>query len=354
MIGLIEHLGKLSTTPMDLDYSTDLILHSLPASFSIFIMNYNMVGVFKPLSELHSMLCTAEGSIRRAPEILAVNKSRRKVGKKVMKTPKKEKGKGKAPAVSKSTPKPAKVSIATVDTVCFHCNGKGHFKRDCQKFLAEQKTARVASSSGIHVIEINHTNTFSNSWIVDSGAGAHICSNMQTLRKTRKLAKGEMQFKFGDGALVAAVAIGDLELVLPTGLIIELTSVFVIPSCNRNIISVSVLDSMGYEFVFKNRCCNISRNDLIYASAYYFNGLYLIDLELPVNNVNVKRLKTSDSNSSSLWHYRLGHINEKRIKKLHEDGLLGQLDWESIDRCESCLLGKMAKAPFNKSNERAT
>ena len=56
----------------------------------------------------------------------------------------------------------------------------------------------------------------------------------------------------------------------------------------------------------------------------------------------------------SLWHHRLGHINEKRIKKLHEDGLLGQVDWESLDRCESCLLGKMAKAPFYKSNERAT
>ena len=69
MIGLIEQLGKLSTAPMDLDYSTDLILHSLPASFSIFIMNYNMAGVLKPLNELHSMLSTAEGSIRWAPEI---------------------------------------------------------------------------------------------------------------------------------------------------------------------------------------------------------------------------------------------------------------------------------------------
>ena len=142
-----------------------------------------------------------------------------------------------------------------------------------------------------------------------------------------------MQFRFGDGALVAAIAVGDLELILPSGLIIELTSVYVIPGCSRNIISVSVLDSIGYEFIFKNRCCNILRNGLIFASAYYLNGLYLIDLDLPLNNVNVnaKRLKTNDSNSSSLWHYRLGHINEKHIKKLQEDGLLGRLDWESLD-----------------------
>ena len=91
MIGLIEQLGKLSTAPMDLDYATDLILYSLPASFSIFIMNYNMTGVIKPWSELHSILSTAEGSIRRAPEILAVNKA----GKKVKKGKGKKKGKKK-------------------------------------------------------------------------------------------------------------------------------------------------------------------------------------------------------------------------------------------------------------------
>ena len=55
-----------------------------------------------------------------------------------------------------------------------------------------------------------------------------------------------------------------------------------------------------------------------------------------------------------MWHCRLGHINEKRIKKLQEGGLLGFFDWESMDRCESCLLGKMTKAPFNKTMERTT
>ena len=222
------------------------------------------------------------------------------------------------------------------------------------KFLEEQKSVRVASSAGINVVEINFVVSSSNSWIVDSGAGAHICSNVQMLKRSRKLAKGEMQLKFGNGALGAVVAVGDLELILTSRLIIELFSVYVVPCTGKNFLSVSCLDSHGFEFAFKNRCCTIRRNGLFYASASLVNGLYELDQGTPINNINTKRLKLSDKNSCYLWHCRLGHINEKRIKKLQEGGLLGLSDWESMDRCESCLLGKMTKSPFNKSNERAT
>ena len=46
-------------------------------------------------------------------------------------------------------------------------------------------------------------------------------------------------------------------------------------------------------------------------------------------------------------------INENRIKRLKEAGLLGQFEMDSLDTCDSCLLGKMTKAPFKKKGERA-
>ena len=42
------------------------------------------------------------------------------------------------------------------------------------------------------------------------------------------------------------------------------------------------------------------------------------------------------------------------MKKLHADGLLGSLDYESFDTCEPCLMGKMTKTPFSGTMERAT
>ena len=50
----------------------------------------------------------------------------------------------------------------------------------------------------------------------------------------------------------------------------------------------------------------------------------------------------------------MGHIGVKRMKKLHKDGLLKSLDYESFDACEPCLMGKMAKPPFFITMERAS
>jgi hypothetical protein len=55
-----------------------------------------------------------------------------------------------------------------------------------------------------------------------------------------------------------------------------------------------------------------------------------------------------------MWHCRLGHIGVKRMKKLHSDGLLESLDYESFETCEPCLMGKMTRTPFSGSMERAT
>jgi hypothetical protein len=42
------------------------------------------------------------------------------------------------------------------------------------------------------------------------------------------------------------------------------------------------------------------------------------------------------------------------MKKLHSDGLLESLDFESFDTCEPYLMGKMIKIPFSGIMERAT
>ena len=73
-----------------------------------------------------------------------------------------------------------------------------------------------------------------------------------------------------------------------------------------------------------------------------------------IHNVEAKRRRVDNDSATYLWHWRLGHIGVKRMKKLHNDGLLESLDYESLGTCEPCLMGKMTKTPFSGTMERAT
>ena len=85
------------------------------------------------------------------------------------------------------------------------------------------------------------------------------------------------------------------------------------------------------------------------------NGLLNLDSSDTYNhNIEAKSCKVNNDSANYLWHCRLGHIGVKRMKKLHVDGLLESLDYESLDSCEPCLMGKMTKTPFSGTMERAT
>ena len=184
----------------------------------------------------------------------------------------------------------------------------------------QRKSKTLASTSGIFVIEVNLST--SSSWVLDTGCGSHICTNVQGLQRSRILAKGEIDLRVGNGANVAALSVGTYELILPSGLVLILNNCYYVPALSRNIISVSCLDKIGFSFVIKNNSCSIYFDKLFYGIAHANSGLYVLDLETPIYNVNTKRIKSDKTNPTYLWHCRLGHINEKRISKLHKDGML--------------------------------
>ena len=64
------------------------------------------------------------------------------------------------------------------------------------------------------------------------------------------------------------------------------------------------------------------------------NGVHVLsnDVILSVS----KKHNESSFNETYLWHCRLSHIGEKRLHKLHKEGLLGISSYESYD--DSCKI----------------
>ena len=96
-------------------------------------------------------------------------------------------------------------------------------------------------------------------------------------------------------------------------------------------------------------------NKTFYGHTLDINSLLNLDRsDTHIHNIETKICKVNNDSATYLWHCRLGHIGVKRMKKLHADGLLESLDYESFDACEPCLMGKMTKTPFSGTMERAT
>ena len=105
------------------------------------------------------------------------------------------------------------------------------------------------------------------------------------LKNRRKLRNKEVQLQVGNGALVAAVTTGSIELYLPSGLVMELENVYFVPSISKNIISVSCLEMNGFSFVIKDNRCSIYKDKVYYGSSCMMNGLYILEMEKPVFNI---------------------------------------------------------------------
>ncbi|KAL8127555.1 hypothetical protein AgCh_014458 [Apium graveolens] len=204
--------------------------------------------------------------------------------------------------VQKASPAPMIMALKPKGGVpkvgdCHYCKKPGHWKMNYHIYMEDLKKKKVvvsASNLGIYVIEVNLST--STSWVFDTGCGSHICLSVQELQGSRTLAKGEVDLRVGNRAKVAALAVGTYRLSLPTGLVLELDNCFYMPAISKNIISVSCLDKKD---------------------THVYN----------INNDN-KRIKMKDSNQTCLWYCRLGHINEKRISKLHQDGYLDKFIFE--------------------------
>ena len=98
--------------------------------------------------------------------------------------------------------------------------------------------------------ESNIIDVSSNIWWLDSGATIHACNSMQAVISKRSPTSLEQYVYMGDGTKVQVDFLGVVRLQLNTGNFLELRDVAYIPSIRRNLISVPILDRLGYNFLF--------------------------------------------------------------------------------------------------------
>jgi hypothetical protein len=100
----------------------------------------------------------------------------------------------------------------------------------------------------------------------------------------------------------------------------SISKVFLIESLNYNLLSVSQLCEMGYNYLFTNKCVIVFRRS---DGSFTFKGvlrgkLYLMNFI--TEKVELDKCLIIKTNMGWLWHRRLAHISMRNIHKLKKEG----------------------------------
>ena len=248
---------------------------------------------------------------------------------------------------------------------CFECGSPNHMKRDCPKLKSAHKESSGQRHNAKHAAEetgaddygfiISGTDEINkkDKWLIDSGATSHMTFN-RDMFSDYKLFEKPQQVCLGDGHVLEAVGVGNVEIVTAVSRIKSnantMHDVLHVPAMKVNLFSVRAAASRGVVVQFgHSRCWLKNKQGKLKATGTLTGKLYFLDTCSDVHKASV---------ACDLWHKRLGHASVQVIKSaqnLVEGADLSQVT--VTDTCEPCIKGKMARKPFSgesKSHKQTT
>lgn len=170
----------------------------------------------------------------------------------------------------------------------------------------------------------------------------YIYADLDDSREAIETANGEILCTRGAGTVAIEVSIAGIPSY------IHLKNVDYCPEFDSNLLSLGVLEAIGFEFQASNGLLNVkdTEGDVVLQSQR--DGT-VYPLSQPKNTgtdyspATVQAYKATKAQSSELWHQRLGHVTHSDL--LRVKGMVKGVDFTDTESefCESCTLGKQHK-----------
>ena len=279
------------------------------------------------------------------------------------------------------------ISISTI--ICRYCNKQGHFERDCRKKRFEQKgkwkarshlqahNALLQAGPSTHYDEDDDGDDFIQAfmcdvsggfskaskealWFFDTGATHHLTNNKAHLHNYHPLSQA-LEVRFGDNGMKEAIGKGEVHLSMTKTKLIKIPNVYYVPGLIRNLLSVSEATANGTIIEFHHNLAIIyyktQMGEVLKVMCPKVGRLYPLKM---MDQTPIQALISSGfshSNSTLLWHYRLGHLNPKSMKTCQIHKLLEGIPnkpFKYISVCEGCIFGKQSRQKFPSNNHKKT
>ncbi|KAK2976634.1 hypothetical protein RJ640_024168 [Escallonia rubra] len=230
-----------------------------------------------------------------------------------------------------------------------------HYRKDCSKRKGKKKdnskTADVTgvvkdNSDGADVLSVT-ISFLDEGWILDTGCSYHMCPNRDWFATYHSFDGGKVIM--GNDVACKVVGIGSIQIRMHDGIVRTLTDVRHVPELRKNLISLGTLDSNGCSYRAAGGVMRIMKGALVVMKGLKQNSLYLLQGSTVTGTAAATSSSDIDSDTTKLWHIRLGHMSERGMDVLSKQGLLGSKKIEKLNFCEHCVFGKQCRVKFSRA-----
>ncbi|KAH9657232.1 retrovirus-related pol polyprotein from transposon TNT 1-94-like protein [Citrus sinensis] len=207
---------------------------------------------------------------------------------------------------------------------CAFCHEKCHWrkdypnaqKRDGKKSEAANMARKDEDSNYSLSITLAAYAASSSEWILDTRATYHLCPIKEWFTDFRNLESGAIVM--GNDQPCRTMGIGTIRLKMFDGMVRELREVRYVPALKKNLISVGALEVKGYKVTIEDGIMKFTHGAMVILQGVRRHNLYY----LKGGTTDEANIVEAHSDTTKLWHVRLGHAGEKSLQTLMRHELL--------------------------------
>jgi hypothetical protein len=180
---------------------------------------------------------------------------------------------------------------------CCYCRKNTHHISQCPKVRNKEERKKKeldkssAEASFVETLDSGEATFVASvekcsSWVFDSVCTFHICSHRDWFADYVQSHAGEVVI--GDGSTYEIIGIGSIYIQVHDGSINKLIDIRFVPNLKRNLISLSTLEAMGFNFAAIDGVLKVSRDNRIILKDNRLNKLYYLQCSIvDAENVSI-------------------------------------------------------------------